>query len=107
MAKINGVLQKTPISEKTYWFTKPDCGTFASIVSFDKLTNNSDLSFDSADINTVALTDCDGNTYAAGKVIVIVLSNGDLDKNETCEIVYTDSSGDTDSFEFDVSIKAR
>ena len=107
MAKINGVLQKTPIAEKTYWFVKPDCGTFTSIVSFTKLTTNSDLVFLSADINGTALTDCDGNTYAIGKVIVVILSNGDLDKNETCEIVYTDSSGDTDSFEFDVSIKAR
>ena len=107
MAKINGVLQKTPIAEKTYWFVKPDCGTFATVESFDKLTNNSDLIFLSADINTTVLTDCDGTTYAIGKVIVIVLSDGDLDENETCEIVYTDSSGDTDSFQFDVSIKAR
>ena len=107
MAKINGVLQKTPIAEKTYWFVKPDCGTFATIESFDKLTNNSDLIFLSADINTAVLTDCDGTTYAIGKVIVIMLSDGDLDENETCEIVYTDSSGDTDSFQFDVSIKAR
>ena len=107
MAKINGVLQKTPIAEKTYWFIKPDCGTFASVQSFNKLTTNSDLIFLSADINTTALTDCDGNVYAIGKVIVIVLSDGDLNKNETCEILYTDSSGDTDSFQFDVEIKAR
>ena len=107
MAKINGVLEKTPIAEKTYWFVKPDCGTFATVQSFNKLSNNSDLLFLSADINATVLTDCEGNTYAAGKVIVIVLSDGDLNKNETCEIVYTDSSGDTDSFQFDVSIKAR
>lgn len=107
MAKINGVLQKTPISEKTYWFVKPDCGTFTSVLSFNKLSNNSDLIFVSADINTNVLTDCDGNTYDIGKVIVVILSDGDLNKNETCEIVYTTSDGDTDSFEFDVSIKAR
>jgi hypothetical protein len=107
MAKINGVLQKTPIAEKSYWFVKPDCGTFVSVNLYRKLSSNSNMVFISADINTVAITDCDGTVYPIGKVIVAVLSNGVVDKNETCEIIYTDSNGDTDSFEFDVLIKSR
>lgn len=107
MAKVTGTLTKTPIAEKSYWFVKPDCGTYATVTSFNKITNNSDMIFLSCTVNATQLTDCDGNVYAAGKVLIATLSDGDDKKQETCEVVYTTSNGETDSFRFDVKISAE
>lgn len=96
---------KSPEAIRNYWFVKSDCGDFQSVVSYAKVTNNSDLVFVSAELNTVVLTDCDGNSYPVSKVIMCRLSGGDLNENETCKVVYNTVSGETDSFEFNVLVK--
>lgn len=105
MPLIAETLIKSPEAVRTYWFVKPDCGEFQSVVSYIKTTNNSDLVFVSADINVSILTDCDGNQYPIGKVIMCRLSGGDINTNESCKVVYTTMTGETDSFVFNIMLK--
>lgn len=105
MSLIAETIIKSPDAVRVYWFVKSDCGEFQSVASFSKLTTNSDLVFVSADINTVVLTDCDGNEYPIGKVIMCKLSGGDLNTNETCKVVYTTVSAETDTFTFNVKVE--
>lgn len=105
MPLIAETLIKSPDAARTYWFVKPDCGEFQAVSSFSKITNNGNLLFVSADINTAILTDCDGNTYAIGKVIMCRLSGGEINTNETCKVVYSTVSGETDSFMFNVKLE--
>lgn len=107
MPTLDETVVKTPEANRQYWFVKPDCGDYASIVSFAKTTDNSNLLFNTCEINSNALTDCDGNIYEPGKVIMATLSAGENETNESCKIVYTTSFGETDSFVFNVKIKER
>lgn len=107
MALLPDTLIKASDANNQYWFVKQDCGEFASIVNFQKITNNSTMVIQNCTINDSDLTDCDGNVYSSGRVLVINLSGGENETVESCKIVYTTTMLQTDSLIFNIKIDDR